>query len=235
MKQFEVRIVSSGKSFQVAQGESILTAALRQGVMLPYSCKNGTCGSCKGVVQSGEVHYPFHPPLALQRSDIADGQALMCQAEPIEDLLIDVREIEAVRDIQVRLLPARVVEKKRLAENVVSLRLKLPRAQRLQFLAGQYIDVLLAGGKRRAFSIASCPSLEDEIELHIRHVDGGDFTGFVFDELKERDILRLEGPQGNFFCLQRQTGAPHDYDGRRHGFRAIEINDRKSARTGRPA
>ena len=208
MKQFEVRIDASGKTFLVREGESILTAALRQGVMLPYSCKNGTCGSCKGVVQSGEVHYPFHPPLALERPDIAEGYALMCQAEPIEDLVIQVREIEAVRDIQVRMLPARVIEKTLLAENVVRLRLKLPRAQRLQFLAGQYIDVLLTGGKRRAFSIASCPSLEDEIELHIRHVDGGDFTGFVFDELKERDILRLEGPQGNFFVRNDQPERP---------------------------
>jgi len=208
VKQFEVSIAASGKTFIVREVESILTAALRQGVMLPYSCKNGTCGSCKGVVQSGEVHYPFHPPLALERSDIAQGYTLMCQAEPVEDLVISVREIEAVRDIQVRMLPARVIEKTLLAENVVRLRLKLPQAQRLQFLAGQYIDVLLAAGKRRAFSIASCPSLEDEIELHIRHVDGGDFTGFVFDELKERDILRLEGPLGNFFVRNDQPERP---------------------------
>jgi CDP-4-dehydro-6-deoxyglucose reductase len=174
--------------------------------MLPYSCKNGTCGSCKGKVLQGEVHYPFHPPLALERKDIAEGYALMCQAEPLEDLIIAVREIEAVRDIEIRMLPARVIEKTILSSNVVRLRLKLPAAQRLQFLAGQYVDVLLQGGKRRAFSIASCPSLEDEIELHIRHVDGGDFTGFVFDTLQVRDILRLEGPLGNFFV---RNDAPH--------------------------
>ena len=104
MKQFEVTIDGGGKTFQVREGENILVAALRQGVMLPYSCKNGTCGSCKGVLETGEVHYPFHPPLALEKSDFADGYALMCQAEPIEDLVIRVREIEAVRDIQVRML-----------------------------------------------------------------------------------------------------------------------------------
>ncbi len=208
MKSFEVTIAGSGKTFRVKAGENILVAALRQGVMLPYSCKNGTCGSCKGVLETGEVHYPFHPPLALEKSDFADGYALMCQAEPIEDLVIRVREIEAVRDIQVRMLPARVLEKTLLAENVVRLQLKLPASQRLQFLAGQYIDVLLSGGKRRAFSIASCPSLENEIELHIRHVDGGDFTGYVFDELKERDILRIEGPQGNFFVRNDRPQQP---------------------------
>jgi CDP-4-dehydro-6-deoxyglucose reductase len=222
VKQFKVRIASSGKSFIVNQGESILTAALRHGVMLPYSCKNGTCGSCKGAVHSGEVHYPFHPPLALERHDLAEGFALMCQAEPIEDLVIEVREIEAVRDIQVRLLPARVAEKSLLASNVVRLRLKLPTSQRLQFLAGQYIDVLLKGGKRRAFSIASSPSKEDEIELHIRHVEGGDFTGFVFDDLQERDILRLEGPQGNFFVRNDQANRPMILMGGGTGFAPLK-------------
>jgi len=222
LKQFEVTIDGSGKTFQVREGENILVAALRQGVMLPYSCKNGTCGSCKGVLKSGEVHYPFHPPLALEKSDFANGYALMCQAEPVEDLVIRVREIEAVRDLQVRMLPARVLEKTLLAENVVRLQLKLPASQRLQFLAGQYIDVLLSGGKRRAFSIASCPSLENEIELHIRHVEGGDFTGFVFDELKVRDILRLEGPQGNFFVRNDQLDRPMIMMGGGTGFAPLK-------------
>ncbi len=190
--------------------------------MLPYSCKNGTCGSCKGMVENGEVHYPFHPPLALEKSDFAEGYALMCQAEPLENLVIKVREIEAVRDIQVRMLPARVVEKRLLAENVVRLRLKLPKTQRLQFLAGQYIDVLLAGGKRRAFSIASCPSLGDEIELHIRHVEGGDFTGHVFEDLAERDILRLEGPLGNFFVRNDQPERPMIMMGGGTGFAPLK-------------
>lgn len=222
MKQFTVKLTGSDRSFVVMEGESILSAALRQGVMLPYSCKNGTCGSCKGRVLSGEVHYPFHPPLALERHEFAEGYALMCQAEPVEDLEIAVREIEAVRDIEVRMLPARVIEKTLLSSNVVRLRLKLPTAQRLQFLAGQYVDALLQGGRRRAFSIASCPSLEDEIELHIRHVDGGDFTGYVFDTVQERDILRFEGPLGNFFVRNDEPERPMIMMGGGTGFAPLK-------------
>jgi len=222
LKEFEVTLAGNGKTFRVREGESVLAAALRQGVMLPYSCKNGTCGSCKGLLQSGEVHYPFHPPLALERSDFAEGYALLCQAEPTENLVLKVREIEAVRDIQVRMLPARVVEKTLLSKNVMRLRLRLPAAQRLQFLAGQYVDVLLEGGKRRAFSIASCPSLENEIELHIRHVDGGDFTGYVFGQLKERDILRFEGPLGNFFVRNDRPDRPMIMMGGGTGFAPLK-------------
>jgi CDP-4-dehydro-6-deoxyglucose reductase len=100
--------------------------------------------------------------------------------------------------------------------------LRLPKSQRLQFLAGQYVDVLLPGGKRRAFSIASCPSLENEIELHIRHVEGGGFTGFVFDELKERDIMRFEGPLGTFFVRNDSPGRPMIMMGGGTGFAPLK-------------
>jgi len=222
MKQFQVKNISSGAIFTVNEGESVLNAALRQGVMLPYSCKNGTCGSCKGHLESGEVHYPFHPPMALSREEMGEGCALLCQAEPTGDLEIRVREIEAVRDIQIRKMPARVTEKTLLAPDVMRIRIKLPNAQRLQFLAGQYLEILLADGKRRAFSIASPPQSEDEIELHIRHVDGGGFTGWVFDELKERDILRLEAPLGNFFIRNDRLERPMILMGGGTGFAPLK-------------
>ncbi len=222
MKQFQVKNINSGAVFTVNEGESVLNAALRQGVMLPYSCKNGTCGSCKGKLESGEVHYPFHPPMALSREEIGEGCALLCQAEPTTDLVIRAREIEAVRDIHIRKMPARVIEKTPLTPDVMLIRIKLPAAQRLQFLAGQYLEILLADGKRRAFSIASPPQSEDEIELHIRHVDGGGFTGWVFDEMKVRDILRLEAPLGTFFIRNDRLERPMIFMGGGTGFAPLK-------------
>ena len=222
MRQYQVKNINSGATFTVNEGESVLNAALRQGVMLPYSCKNGTCGSCKGHIESGEVHYPFHPPLALSREEIGEGCALLCQAEPTGDLVIRAREIEAVRDIQVRKMPARVTEKTLLAPDVMRIKIKLPNAQRLQFLAGQYLEILLPEGKRRAFSIASSPQSEDEIELHVRHVDGGGFTGWVFDEMKVRDILRLEAPLGTFFIRNDKLDRPMILMGGGTGFAPLK-------------
>ncbi len=236
MKQYKVSLYGNQKTFMVNKGESVLNAALRQGVMLPYSCKNGTCGSCAGKLESGRVHYPLHPPLALSTGDLVAGKALLCQAEPLGDLVIRVREIEAVRDIQVRRLPARVIEKTALTSEVMRLKIRLPAAQRLQFLAGQYIDVLLPGGKRRAFSIASSPQIEDVLELHIRHVKGGGFTGWVFDELRERDILRLEGPLGTFFIRNDEPDRPMILMGGGTGFAPLKsmIEDLLSQRDERP-
>lgn len=222
MPAYTVRLAGSDRTFSVREGESVLDAALRQGVMLPYSCKNGTCGSCKGLVLRGEVHYPFHPPLALERSEIADGYALLCQAEALEDLVVQAREIEAVRDIPILKMPARVIGKDLLAPNVMKLVLKLPEAQRLQFLAGQYVDVLLPGGKRRAFSIASPPTDDDRIELHVRHVEGGDFTGRVFEQLQVMDVLRIEGPLGTFFVRHDELRRPMIMMGGGTGFAPLK-------------
>ncbi|NRB71065.1 MAG: CDP-6-deoxy-delta-3,4-glucoseen reductase [Xanthomonadales bacterium] len=222
MATFTVKIAGSERSFSVRDDETLLEGALRQGVMLPYSCKNGTCGSCKGTVLSGSVNYPHHPAQALEPGDAEVGLALLCQAVPCSDLVLEVREIEAVRDIPVLKLPARVAEKSLLADNVVKLVLKLPRAQRLQFLAGQYIDILLPEGKRRAFSIASSPAREGEIELHVRHVEGGGFTGWVFHEMEPRAILRLEGPLGTFFVRHDEPKRPMIMMGGGTGFAPLK-------------
>jgi len=222
MPPFKIQIQGSGRTFEARDDELLLEAALRQGVMLPYSCKNGTCGSCKGTLLSGEIAYPNHPPLALDEEEKADGDILLCQAAARSDLIVEAREIEAIRDIPVCKLPARVVEKTRLADNVMKLVLKLPRAQRLQFLAGQYVDILLPGNKRRAFSIASAPAREDEIELHVRHVEGGDFTGWVFDDMQLKDILRIEGPLGTFFVRHDEKERPMIMMGGGTGFAPLK-------------
>lgn len=196
---YQIEIRSSGKRFTAQAGETVLAAAARQGITLPYSCRNGTCASCHGRVLEGRVNYPYQPPQALSAEELARGEALFCQAVPDSDLLIEAREIEAVRDFPVRTLPARVEERVFLSPQVARLMLRLPRGQRLQFMAGQYADVLLSGGRRRAFSIASPPQHADRIELHVRYVAGGDFTEWVFGDMPERAILRLEAPLGTFF------------------------------------
>lgn len=202
---YQVTIKSSGTQFGVRENESVLAAALRQNVMLSYSCRNGTCASCHGKILSGSVHYPDQPPNALEAAQIDSGEALFCQAVPTTDLTIQAREIDLIGDIPVKMLPARVQNKTLLSPTVARLRLGLPKGKRLQYLAGQYLDILLAGGKRRAFSIASAPHFEDYIELHVRYVEGGDFTEYVFNEMPDKAIVRFEGPLGTFFLRDDST------------------------------
>lgn len=199
---FRVRIRSSDHEFTVEPGEPILEAALRQGLSLPYGCRNGTCGSCMAKVVEGEPFYPDGPPPALTDEDIAAGRVLLCQAQTDEDLVVDVDEIEEAGDIVVRTLPVRVARIEPLAHDVTMLRLQLPAGERLQFLAGQYIDLLLKDGRRRSFSMANPPHDDEYLELHIRRVPGGRFSDELLSDMKEKALLRFEGPLGTFFLRE---------------------------------
>lgn len=198
---YRVRIESSGHEFETEAGETLLEAALRQSIGLPYGCRNGACGSCIGTLLQGTVDYPHGPPPALEHANGPD-QAVFCQAVPTSDLVIAVREVEAVRDIPIKILPCRAQRLERLSHDVMRVELKLPATERLQFLAGQYIEFLLKDGRRRAFSIANAPHHDACIELHIRHIAGGSFTGHVFDDMQAKALLRIEGPLGTFYLRE---------------------------------
>jgi CDP-4-dehydro-6-deoxyglucose reductase len=200
--EHSVTLLGSGKRFEVAPGETVLEAARRAGLALPYSCLSGRCGSCKATIATGDWHYPRQPPDALSGEERAHRQALLCQAVPLGDLEIVAREVPSVADLPRRVLPLKVTEATRPAHDVMRLVLKPPRGERLRWLAGQYVDVLLSGGRRRAFSIANSPEDSDHVELHVRHVEGGGFTDYVFHELKVGAILRVEGPLGTFVARE---------------------------------
>ena len=211
--QYQVELKKSGRTFMVEEDETVLEAAIRQGVQLPYGCKNGACGSCKGKVLEGRVEHGDHSQSALSTLDETAGASLLCCAHPQSNLLIDVREIHGGGDIPVRKVPCRIQTMTYPSDDVAILELQLPASERFQFLAGQYLEFLLKDNKRRAYSIASAPHQEGPIELHIRHLPGGLFTDPLFGQaadgksVKEKDILRFEGPQGSFF-LREDTQKP---------------------------
>src|SRR3954463_2139132 len=216
-----VTLQPSGLQFDVEEGESVLGAALRQGYVLPYGCKNGACGSCKGRLIEGRLDYGIYQKKALPDEEKAQGKALFCQAKPLTDVVIEARTVGAAKDIQVKTLPCRVQKLERVADDVMILHLKLPANERLQFLAGQYIEFLLKDGSRRSFSMANAPHDDELLQLHVRRVAGGQFTEHVFTKMKERDILRFEGPLGTFF-LREDSDKPIVFVASGTGFAPIK-------------
>ena len=203
---FRIRLEPGGKTFESGEDETILDAALRSGVLLPYGCRDGLCGACRGRVLSGEFDHGGAAEQALSEAERAAGLALFCCTRARSDLCIEGREATSAAVIPVRTVPARVESLSQVAPDVMVLDLKLPGGEALQYLPGQYVEVLLAGGKRRAFSLATAPGASG-LQLHIRRVPGGRFTGHVFDGLKVRDLLRLNGPHGSFF-LREDSARP---------------------------
>lgn len=199
---FQISITPSGRQFECEEDESILTAALRQGLILPYGCKNGACGSCKGKVVSGEVVHGPHQQRALPDEEAAQGAALFCCAKPHSNVTIEAREQLADDEYPIKKLPTRIVKLEKLSDDVMLMALQLPANEKLKYRAGQYIEFLLKDGKRRSYSLANAPHSEEHLTLHLRHMPGGFFTDQVFSTIKERDIMRIEGPQGSFYLRE---------------------------------
>jgi len=199
---FQITVQPSGHQFSCEEDETILTAAMRAGVGLPYGCKNGACSSCKGKVLSGDITHKPHQERALSKDEEAAGGSLFCCAIPHSDVVIEAREVAGSDDYPIRKMPSRVATLDKVASDVVVMTLQLPANETLKFRAGQYIEFMLRDGKRRSYSLATPPEQGQPLTLHIRHLPGGLFTDQVFSTMKEKDILRFEGPMGTFFVRE---------------------------------
>ncbi len=206
-----ITVEPSKRQFEAQADETLLLAAIRQGIGLPYGCKDGACGSCKCKKLSGEVSLDAYQAKALTEDELAQGYILTCRAHAHSDVVLESRQVTEEGAFPIRKMPARVSSLERLAPDVVRLRLQLPATEAVQYRAGQYMDVLLRSGDRRSYSMANAPHTVTGdtklIELHIRHMPGGQFTDHVFGAMKEKDILRVEGPFGSF-ALREASSLP---------------------------
>ena len=200
---FKVTLQPSGRSFEVARDEPVLAAAIRAGVGLPYGCRDGACGSCKSRLVEGRVIHGVHQHKALSVAEEEEGWTLTCCATPQTDLVIEARTVPGAGEFAVQKMPCRIASIARPAPDVAVLKLQLPANVVLKYHAGQYIEFILRDGARRSYSMANAPHRAAEgLELHVRHMPGGKFTDHVFGGLKEKDILRLEGPFGSFYLRE---------------------------------
>jgi CDP-4-dehydro-6-deoxyglucose reductase, E3 len=201
---YKIELQPSGHSFEVPPDKTVLLAGLEAGFYMPYSCRVGTCRTCRGTIKSGRVDYGDVHPTYLPDIDKAKGYVLCCQARPLEDTVIEVKELDGMAGLRPRVVPCRVEKLDRPTPDVAVIGVRLPMNENFRFLAGQHIDVQLKDGKRRSYSIANPPKPEGvtALELHVRHTPGGAFTDHVFSALKLRDLLRFEGPLGSFYLRE---------------------------------
>ncbi|MEO5671206.1 MAG: CDP-6-deoxy-delta-3,4-glucoseen reductase [Ramlibacter sp.] len=199
---FQVTVQPSGRAFGVAHGEAILAAAIRQGIGMPYGCKDGACGSCKCKKLEGTVVHGPHQTKALSAEDEAAGFILTCCGVPQTDVVLESRQVTDESAFPVRKMPSRVLSLEKKSHDVMVIRLQLPANDTMRYHAGQYIEFILRDGARRSYSMANAPHNGPGVELHVRHMPGGKFTDHVFSAMKEKEILRVEGPYGSFYLRE---------------------------------
>jgi CDP-4-dehydro-6-deoxyglucose reductase, E3 len=201
-----VTLKNSPRSFEVRADQTLLDAALGAGLNLPHSCKGGNCGACKARLLSGEIDYAHGAPLGLSSSEAAEGLILLCQARARGDVTLETFAVRPAADADIKRLPCRIERAIEVSHDVMQLFLRLPAAEEFQFAPGQYLDIMLPGGRRRSFSIASPPHDASPLELHVRRVVGGEFTDKLFHAETRNVLLSIEGPLGQF--VYRESAAP---------------------------
>ena len=205
---FTATVQPSGRTYTVDRDEPLLAAAIRQGIGLPYGCKDGACGSCKCRLLEGRVIHGAHQAKALSEAEEASGLILTCCAAPQTDVTLEARTVPGAGEFPVRKMPTRVTSIDKPAPDVAIVTMQLPANDVLRYHAGQYVEFILPGNVRRSYSMANAPHTQQaspHLELHIRHMPGGLFTGQVFGTMKAKDILRIEGPFGSFFLREDST------------------------------
>ena len=203
----QVALIPTGQTFTAEADEPVLAAALRAGLNLPHSCKGGHCASCIARIVSGSVAYPGPRPAGITDDEARGGYALLCQARALTDLEVEAREVRPAPDVEVKSLPVRIERKQLVAPDVMAVFLRLPAVEPLHYRAGQYLDFMLSGGRRRSFSIASAPGDGQLLELHVRRASTAGFTAQLFDAMQPGTLLRIEGPLGQFW-LRTESPRP---------------------------
>ncbi len=203
---FSITVQPSGRQFSAQSDETLLAAGIRQGVGLPYGCKDGACGSCKCKILSGSVVHGAHQTKALSPEEESQGLVLTCCATATSDVVLESRQVSAEGALPIKKMPTRVTSLQKVSADVMLIQLQLPANDSFQYKAGQYIEFLLRDGARRSYSMANAPQ-GNSVELHIRHMPGGKFTDHVFGSMKEKEILRVEGPHGSFYLREESDKA----------------------------
>jgi len=194
---FNVSLSPSQVEFTVQDGQSILDAALAENITLEYSCSNGQCGECIATLQTGKVDSANH----AADVELREEQILTCMSYPISDIVLQAKYIKELQHIKRKTIPAKVDEIKHISDDVLTLKFRLPPTANFEYLPGQFID-LMWNGQKRSYSLASSKVINNTLELHIKKVESGLFSEFLFNDLKENQLLRFYGPLGTFFVRE---------------------------------
>ncbi|POP51698.1 2Fe-2S iron-sulfur cluster-binding protein [Zhongshania marina] len=195
-----VTILPAGVSFDVKPGQSVLEAGLSHGYAMPHSCTVGTCGSCKCKLAEGKIKELTDFAYVLEADELQSGIILTCQSALKSDVTLNIPNFELKQLHPPEDYDGKITKTENLTHDTKKVSILLDRP--IWFDAGQYVQLEVEEGlAARSYSFA-LPPAEDgcrEIELFIRQVPGGEFTGMLFDGKLDGKSVKVHGPSGNFW------------------------------------
>lgn len=199
----QVTVLPGKQEFLVEGHDSLLEAAIRSGIPLNYGCSGGNCGLCKARLVSGEVKKTRHHDFVIPEAEAGHGYILLCSNTAVSDVVIEAAVADSVQDIPFQEISARVKSIGHINDDMLLLHLQTPRTQRLRFLAGQSATLQVGGYFSADLPIASCPCDDRNVLFHIHRQSGNLFSDYVFERLKEHDVVEIEGPHGEFILHEK--------------------------------
>jgi propane monooxygenase reductase subunit len=202
-----VRFEPVGIEMEVAEGETILDAAFRQGIAVMHGCKEGQCSSCKSILVDGDVELEKYSTFALPDYERDTNHILLCRALAYSDVTIELLNYDEdllSRSIAVREFNATVTDIASLTHDIRMLELELEEP--VKFWAGQFVELTIpAAGITRSYSMASPPSEPTKLRFIIKKYPDGAFSALLDGGLEAGAPIRVKGPYGSCF---RREGRP---------------------------
>lgn len=183
------------------ENEKLSDAAYRQKVNIPLDCRDGACGTCRGLCESGDYDLPESSYIedALTPEDAANRQILACQMKPKSDCVVKIPASSAVCKTAVGQFPGVISELNKVSDSTISFSIKLDQPEKLSFLPGQYVNVEIPGtSETRSYSFSSPPG-SSLASFVIRNVPNGKMSTYLSNQDNLGQAIKFSGPYGSFY------------------------------------
>jgi CDP-4-dehydro-6-deoxyglucose reductase len=210
-KPVMINVVPSNYVFEVQPNQTVLQAALEAGLQYPHDCRRGSCGKCKTRLLEGEIKEQTDFAYALSDQEMDEGMILACSALPKSPLLLDVQLISDQRTLGCTSCEGTIVRYQLLTKDILEIGVKVSKSLNRSgdsckkcapYVAGQFADIGIDGiSQPRSYSFARARENEHENEVSflIRHIPGGEMSGWFHAQDRTGEKLQLSGPYGSFY------------------------------------
>jgi benzoate/toluate 1,2-dioxygenase reductase component len=186
--------------------QTVADASYRQRINIPLDCRDGACGTCKALCESGNYDGGTYIDDALPPDEAAAGYVLPCSMRPRSDLVLQIASTSDVAKTKAASYTGTLTQLDRLSTSTVAIGVEIPNRAELTFLPGQYVNIAVPGtDQTRSYSFSNAPH-EERLTFLVKLTPGGAMSEYLSSRASVGDTISFTGPNGSFFL--RETDRP---------------------------